>query len=29
MQEILYADDPLWHDATMRAFDPRIVGLGR
>ena len=23
LQEILYADDPLWHDATMRAFDPR------
>ena len=23
LQEILYADDPLWHDATMRAIDPR------
>ena len=25
MQEILYADDPLWHDATRRAFDPRAL----
>jgi hypothetical protein len=25
MQEILYADDPLWHDATMRSFDPRSL----
>jgi hypothetical protein len=25
IQEILYADDPLWHDATMRAFDPRAL----
>ena len=24
-QELLYADDPLWHDATLRAFDPRTV----
>jgi hypothetical protein len=24
-QELLYADDPLWHDATKRAFDPRTV----
>jgi Bacterial membrane protein YfhO len=23
LQEILYADDPLWHNPTMRAFDPR------
>jgi hypothetical protein len=22
VQEILYADDPLWHDVTMRALDP-------
>ncbi len=25
IQEILYADDPLWHDATLRAFDPRML----
>jgi hypothetical protein len=25
LREILYAGDPLWHDATMRAFDPRAV----
>jgi hypothetical protein len=24
LQEILYADDPLWHDATMRVVDPRM-----
>jgi hypothetical protein len=24
-QEMMYADDPLWHDATKRAFDPRRV----
>ena len=23
-QEILYDDDPLWHDRAMRAFDPRL-----
>jgi hypothetical protein len=23
MQEILYSDDPIWHDATMTARDPR------
>ncbi len=25
MLEMLYADDPIWHDASMRAFDPRAV----
>jgi hypothetical protein len=25
LQEILYADDPLWHDATRRAVDPRTL----
>jgi len=25
IQEILYADDPLWHNATMRVFDPRML----
>ena len=25
MQEILYADDPLWHDSTLKAFDPRTL----
>lgn len=25
MMEMLYADDPFWHDSTMRAFDPRTV----
>jgi len=23
MQEILYPDDPIWHDSTLTAFDPR------
>jgi len=25
MQEILFANDPLWHDATRRPFDPRTL----
>jgi hypothetical protein len=25
IQEILYADDPLWHDATLQVFDPRML----
>jgi hypothetical protein len=25
LMEMIYADDPIWHDATMRAFDPRAV----
>jgi hypothetical protein len=25
MLEMVYADDPIWHDETMRAFDPRAV----
>jgi hypothetical protein len=25
LMEMIYADDPIWHDATMRAVDPRAV----
>jgi hypothetical protein len=25
MQEIIYADDPIWHDETHHAFDPRTL----
>jgi hypothetical protein len=25
MQEMIYADDPIWHDSNMRAFDPLTV----
>jgi hypothetical protein len=25
IREMLYADDPLWHDATLRPFDPRTL----
>jgi hypothetical protein len=25
MQEMLYADDPLWHDTRLRAFDPHTL----
>ncbi len=24
MREMIYADDPFWHDPTMRAFDPSL-----
>ncbi len=28
MREILYADDPIWHDSTMTAYDPhRLVWI--
>jgi hypothetical protein len=25
MQEMVYADDPIWHDPTRHAFDPRAI----